>query len=77
MDKNRDYCRFEVVKGLKEEYDGSISFLVKGGAEDIYLRHTNNILKASKYFRGDLLLQKDASFFKASSLSGGKLKFKL
>ena len=64
------------MKGLEEAYSGSVSFLVKGGAEDIYLRHANNILIASTYFSGDSLLQKDASFFKASSLSGGKLNFK-
>ena len=64
------------MKGLEEAYIGSISFLVKGGAEDIYLRHANNILIASTYVSGDSLLQKDASFFKASSLSGGNINFK-
>ena len=66
------------MKGLEEAYIGSVSFLVKGGAEDIYLRHASNILKASTYVSGDTdsLLQKDASFFKASSLSGGNINFK-
>ena len=68
--------RFEVVAGLHKACESSLSFRVKGNPENVYLRHSKHILKTASYSGNEeLKLEKDASFLKLSSLSGGDVWF--
>ncbi|KAL5265075.1 hypothetical protein ACHWQZ_G005980 [Mnemiopsis leidyi] len=68
---NKDQAtRFQVVAGLYNACEGSISFKVND-QPNVYLRHYDNILKSANYSGGDETLEKDASFFEEQSLSEG------